>query len=178
MSEPDPKSRRGAAGWAWYAATYWVRRPFRDLRGSAGGIGEQVGRYRQWRADRAAASQARAEDYDRRNAGLSPAERFAAEVLRHGWSQAELKQQERAARIARRACLVTAVLGFAAALVLMYFAAGLLVLAFAVLAIALIAGCVALAVRNAWWEFELQGRVLIPLADFISRPDLFRRLFS
>lgn len=178
MSDESKNKKRGVFGWAWYGATYLVRRPTQDIARSAHSLGNEWAAFRQTRAKRQALIQAERSSYEERSAGLSPSERFAAEAARGGWTAETLRNQEASARLARRASLVLCALGFTACLAGIAFAPLVFVLLFSIVAMALLAGCFAMAVRNAWWEFELQGRVLIPLRDFLSRPDLFRRLFS
>lgn len=174
----EKKPGRGLMRMAIGAATYGVRRPYRDLVSSGKSIKTEWGRFQAARAQREAMARQQRKDFEARMHGLTPSEKFAAEVNRGGWTSANLREQERAARIARRASLVMSAVGFVGFLVFMYFATVIMGLVFGLLAMALLACCIAQAVRNAWWEFQLQGKVLVPLRDFLARPDLFRRLFS
>lgn len=177
MGDAD-KRKRGPARSVWEVLSYGIRRPLRDVRENAGAVREQWGRFRSARQARDQASSAQREDYQRRTSGLSPKERFHSEAARGGWTEEDLVHQERAARIGRRACLGACAVGFVASLAVIFTATPMFAFIFGLVTIALLAAFFAQAVRNAWWEFELQGRVLIPLSDFLARPDLFRRLFS
>jgi len=149
-----------------------------EVRQSGRSVGEQWQKLRVARADRMDLAQQRDAEYQERMKGLSPSERFAAEAQRGGWTPADLVHQERAARIARRVCMGLCLLGFLGFLVFMYFASLFWAVINGLLVMVLLGVCRVQAVRHAWWEFQLQGRVLLPLRGFVSRPDLFRRLFA
>lgn len=183
MAEGDDRrdreqEKRGPTRTLWSVLTYGFRRPLRDLGDNASAVRLQWGRFREARAKRLRAAQAQHQNYERRVQGLTPRERFESEAQRGGWTPEQLQGQLRAVRIAKRLCMVVCVLGFLTTLVMVFRAPPLLAFILAAVAVAVLGAFLALAVRNAWWEFELQGRVLIPLADFLARPDLFRRLFS
>lgn len=173
----DENKKKGVIGWAWHGSTYLFRRPAQDIAKSARGIGQSWAAYRAARVRREALDREERAAYAQRTAGMSPRERFASEAERGGWTADGLRAQEAAARLARRASVVICAIGFTGCLVAIVLAPPLLVLIFGIVAMALVAGCFASAVRSAWWEFQLQGRALIPLREFISRPDFFRRLF-
>lgn len=170
--------RRGLIGRAARVWSYGFTRPFGDARASARSVGAQWREMRERTArTRAQREQAQAE-YAQRAEGLTPSQRFAAEAERGGWSAAELAQQQRAARVARRSALVMCVAGFLFFGACIVYSPPFMAIIFSLLAMAVLVSCVVLAIRYAWWEFELQGRVLVPLGQFLSRADLFRRLLS
>lgn len=173
-----PEGKRGPVRWVWDTTTYWARRPAQDIKASLASMHGHWNRYQELRAERAIRARERGEAYERRMEGIPPSERFAIVAAEGGWTQAEIKAQEAAARRARRSCLVMAALGFVGFLASLLYAPFIVVLAFGFVAVALLAACLALAVRHAWWEFELQGKVLIPFRTFLARPDLIRRLFK
>lgn len=175
--DQDKPRRRGPIRALWDINTYFLRRSFGDMRSSARGVGQQWQAVHELRVQREERAREAAGAYEREMEGKSPRERFELRAQELNWTPQELRTQEASARVTRRACLVFIALGFTGWLALLFVASWLWIAIYGLLGVALLACCMALAVKNAWWEFMLQGRVLIPMRDFLARPDFFRRLF-
>ena len=156
------------------ALTYPVRRPMQDLSKSAAGIKDSVAQARELQKRRVSDAKAAASYLK----GKTPREKFDEIFHLNGWTEAELVQQRKAARNTRLGMLGLVLVGLPSLLFVML-GLSFWVLAFVgPIAVILLAGCVALAARFAWWEAQIEERSIFPLIDFLARKDLFRRVFG
>jgi hypothetical protein len=108
----------------------------------------------------------------------SPTQKFHEMYEGLGWTEPELNQQLLASGRTRLAMLFTGIFGFFCLLILMWFIPRWLIVVLGPMAVIVLAGCVGLGLRYAWWELQIQERALSPFRAFVSRADLFQRLFA
>lgn len=160
-------------GW-WSLVSMPYRRAATDLRRSWNEVGnafDEIGRRREEK-------RRELEVIDGYLQEASPAERFAQYYEVNGWTEPELANQQVAARRTRRALVLVGAVGFACIATSLVFLPILIVIVAGPVAVVFLAACFVQALRCAWYEFQLQGRVCIPLKQFLGRPDLFRRVLG
>lgn len=152
---------------------YPVARPAGEIADSMKGIKEAWARAEEIKRQKEEDAKA-VTDYLK---GKSPSEKFEEIYVTNQWTAPELRQQARAARNARLACL-----GLVAFLlpVLVW------VVATSALWVSMLSGLVMImvfaaagiqAARFAWWEAQIAERSCFPMREFFSRPDLIARVF-
>jgi hypothetical protein len=153
---------------------YPYTRVIRDVGGS---IGRTAKAYKEAQALRARRAEESSQQEGQQQE-LTPQQKFAELAEEREWTEAELKTQHLAARRSRWASLIVGVLFFAGFLTGMWHLPFLVVAILAPLLLILVAASLVNASRMAWYEYQLETRSLVSLQVFLSRTDLFRRVFA
>jgi hypothetical protein len=153
---------------------YPVLRPAKDIKQSAQQVAADVAAARQQhreKVEEAAAIRGLLQD-------KTPQQKFEEMYAALGWTDAALERQRIAAARTRIGMVATGLLGFFALLALMWLVPRWLIVVLGPMAVFILAGCVALGIRYAWWEINIEERSSTPFASFLARDDLFSRLFA
>lgn len=119
-----------------------------------------------------------AEELQAPGAIKNPRVRFEVIARQNNWTDEELLAQLTAVRLAKRVAIFAAVLLLVGALVLMAIAPLWMAIVISPLAGVASALMLASSLRYALFQHQLQQRSLVSLGGLLSRPDLFRYLFS
>lgn len=151
---------------------YPISRPIADIRKSGRGIKASFDLANERRRKRAEDAMAASQYL----AGKTPNEKFEEVFALNGWTDEALAEQFKAARNTRRGMLALVALTIPLMLFLLIKASFLVLAVLGTMLVILMAGCVAVAARFAWWEWQISERAIYPLAVFLARQDLFKRV--
>lgn len=175
---------------------YPLIRPYEEVARSVGRIKDDVQAVKRNRALRVERDQRDEAEHERRRGEAggefipsaeeslapesikNPRVRFEVIARQRNWTDEELLAQLTAVRLAKRVAILAAALLLFGALVLMAIAPLWMAIIISPLAGIGSALMLASSLRYALFQHQLQQRSLVPLGDLLSRPDLFRYLFS
>lgn len=147
-------------------------RAYRDIAGSAKGM-------RQSYLDMLDARQRKHEDYEAAKEALgsmSESEKFAKIYELNGWDEVQLLEQAKAAGRTRVVLLCAAAAGLVIVVGLLWIVKWWVMMILGPVAVVYFAACAALAVKFAWYEYQIETRRIMPIGAFLARPDLFARV--
>lgn len=144
----------------------------RDVVSSATSVSETVGAIKDVRKRRQEDAIA-ATNYLK---GMTDEEKFVEVSTLNGWTEAKLINQETAVRRTRRAVVIVGALGSVFLIALMVNVNVFLMALVGTLIVMMVSSCFAMAVRYAWWEYQLSSRSLVSMKKFLARDDLIERV--
>jgi len=109
---------------------------------------------------------------------LGERETFAQIYEMNGWNEEQLLEQSKAARRTRLTLLSAAAAGMIVVIALLWFVQWWVMMILGPIGVTYLAACAALAVKFAWYEYQIETRRIMPIKAFLSRPDLFARVFG
>lgn len=153
---------------------YPLTRAYRDVSSSFKSVGRSYQEMRDERREKHEAYEAARELLG----GMSEQQKFQEIYELNGWDEEQLQEQMKAARRTRLALLCTAAAGMSVVIGLTWFVKWWVMMLLGPVGVIYLAACAALSVKYAWFEYQLEVRSITPIKAFLSRPDLFSRVFG
>lgn len=153
---------------------YPFTRAYRDVSGSARSIRQS---YRDMQESR----RQRHEQYEAAKAALGDLderEKFSRIYEMNGWDDAQLLEQSRASRRTRIILLCAAAVGMVVVIGLLWVVQWWVMMILGPIGVVYLAACAGLAVKFAWYEYQIETRRIVPIKAFLARPDLFARVIG
>jgi hypothetical protein len=157
---------------SWFSiVSYGVKRPYTDIGNSLKSLSSNI----------AAAKAETVKRGERIRAAKSlqsnktDAERFEELFETNGWTPDELVQQRKAVTTTKYTLMALAFVGMLSIVALLFFVPVWIMFILGPIGVIHFAGCMAMSVRYAWWQTQIDERKLCDFGVFLGRDDLFSR---